>query len=66
MQHTRESLDRHLIDSGKERLTFTCENHPGIPMAAVYANGSVRLLCAACGFEAADIKVAWIGERGKR
>lgn len=58
----RSQLDRIAIDAGG-RVRLGCTEHPESPTVALYQDGSVRVLCGHCGFEAARVKVA--GEAGR-
>lgn len=55
---TRQQLDRLKISVGGQPMMLGCPNHPADGNTAIYQDGHVRLLCHACGFEAARVKVA--------
>jgi hypothetical protein len=54
---TRETLDRLALSYGG-KVGLGCATHPDVGTTALYQDGSVRILCRECGFEAMRVKVA--------
>lgn len=57
VEQTRESLDRLAVSCGG-RFKLGCSEHDKVGVEAIYQDGVLRVLCRACGFEAARVKVA--------
>lgn len=54
---TRPILDRLAIKGGG-RVALGCKDHPDAATGFIYQDGCGRVLCKACGFECAKVKVA--------